>query len=60
MAAADRGGEELHGLLRELLPLGNALGGAQGASLLMLVLALLAVELSPLGAVAGLEERLAG
>jgi hypothetical protein len=41
MAAADRGGEELHGLLREILSLGDTLGGGQGASLLVVVVALL-------------------
>jgi hypothetical protein len=59
MAAADRGGEELHGLLGELLSLGHALGGGQGASLLLVIFALLAVELSPLGLVARLEEGFA-
>jgi hypothetical protein len=59
MAAADRGGEELHGLLGELLPLGDALGRGQGASLFALVLALLTIDLSPLGLVAWLEESLA-
>lgn len=60
MAAADRGGEELHGLLGELLSLGDALGGGQGASLLSVVVALLAIELSPLNVVTWLEERPAG
>jgi hypothetical protein len=59
MAAADRGGEELHGLLGELLSFGNPLGGGQGASLLLMVFALLTVELSPLCLVAGLQEGLA-
>ena len=54
MAAADRGREELHGLLGDLLSLGDALGGSQGASLLLMVFALLAVDLSPLSLVAGL------
>lgn len=60
MSAADRGGEELHGLLGELLSLGDAFGWGQGTSLLSVVVALLAVELSPLGLVTGLEERPAG
>jgi hypothetical protein len=60
MAATDRGGEELHGLLREPLSLGDAFGGSKGASLLLAVVALLAVELGPLGVVTGLEKRLAG
>jgi hypothetical protein len=60
MAAADRGGEELHGLLGELLSLSDALGRGQGASLFTLVLALLTVDLSPLGLVTWLEKRLAG
>lgn len=60
MAAADRGGEELHGLLGELLSLGYALGRGQRASLLVMVFALFAIELGPLGLVTGLEESLAG
>jgi len=60
MAAADRRGEELHGLLGELLSLGDALGGGKGASLLLMVFALLTVELGPLGLVAGLQEGFPG
>jgi hypothetical protein len=54
MAVADRGGEKLHGLLGELLSLGDALRGSQGSSPLLVVFALLAVELIPLGLMAGL------
>jgi hypothetical protein len=60
MAAADRGREEPHGLLGELLSLGDALGGGQGASLLVVVFTLLPVDLGPLGLMAGLKEGLAG
>jgi hypothetical protein len=58
MAAADSGGKKLHGLLREPLSLGDTFGGSESTSLLLTVVALLAVELSPLGVVTGLEERL--
>ena len=59
MAAAYRGREELHGLLGELLSLGDAPRGGQGAGLLVVVFTLLPVDLSPLGLVAGLEKGLA-
>jgi hypothetical protein len=58
MAAADRGGEELHGLLREFLSSRDALGGSQTTSLFLAILTLLAVDLRPLDLVARLEERL--
>lgn len=60
MAAANGGGEELHGLLGELLSLGHALGRGQGASLLLVVFALFPIYLGPLGLVARLEEGFAG
>jgi hypothetical protein len=60
MAGADRGGEELHGLLGELLSLCDSLRRRQSSSLLVMVLALLAIDLGPLSFVAGLEKSLAG
>jgi hypothetical protein len=60
MAVADRGGEELHGLLGELLSLGDALGGSQGTTLLLMVFTLLTIELRPLGLVARLQKSFAG
>jgi hypothetical protein len=60
MAAANRGSEELHGLLGELLALGDALGRGQSASLFPLEFALFAIDLGPLSLVTWLEKRLAG
>lgn len=60
MAAADGGREELHGLPGELLALCDALRGSERASLLLVVFAFFAVQLGPLGLVAGFEKGLVG
>ena len=46
------------GLLGELLALDDSLGGVSARRVALVILALLAVELGPLGLVAGLEEGL--
>lgn len=57
MAPANRGREKLYGLLGELLSRGNPLGRSQRPRLAMVVFALFAIELGPLGLMAWLQER---
>jgi hypothetical protein len=59
MAVADGGGEQLHGLLGELLPLRDAFGRSQRPRLFNPMRALFAIDLIPLGLVTGLEKRFA-
>src|SRR5680860_1033292 len=57
MTGLDRALQQPHGLLRELLPLLDPLRRSERSRSRMVVLGLLAVDLRPLGLVAGGEER---
>jgi hypothetical protein len=59
MAGSDGRRQYLNGLLGQPLSLSDALRRSEGAGGTNVVLALFAVELGPLGIVAGLQKRLA-
>jgi hypothetical protein len=59
MAGAYRRSQQLYGLLRKFLTLCYALGGSKRPRCTLVILALLTIELGPLGLVAGLEQGFA-